>query len=473
MQSESQPKQPGHSAADTMTRLSLRREVGARHPDCGARQASRTALALARARDFFRWDRRDGPEVARATPILRWCGACCERFRHPSLLCPSLTLGRSATLSHDALTAAASLADMVTDLLVLREFYVNGLHSYFATSLSILVLAQLSFAFLFTVEHTNSRHRPHDKVVVFFCVLPVAQFVPILSYVTATFNVKRWDNFLKKYGLEREQLHRPELPTKWEQMQAKVFSHRGFILEAFTEAIPQCGLQVVAALSDSMSAIGAISILLSIGVVASKSWAVAYSPHSPTMIFNALTMVADTFCFFGTLVWLFVVPASAPWSGSFRGWMVSFFGLAIGAGAAAALSFVIFSTLDETVQRRRCHKTFWIAPGLQPLMYVLGIVPVTVVFLLLRWTLLPICLNTIGQEETEHAQYVEQLLRYIDEGTWPGPSASRRSHTERESISPRAGHAATSGGAAAGGGGGGSGSIRTWGPWQEHARHTP
>ena len=108
--------------------------------------------------------------------------------------------------------------------------------------------------------------------------------MPILSYVTATFKVQRWDRFLKRYGLERDDIARPEHPTRWEQMQAKVFAHRGFILEAFTEAIPQCMLQVVAALSDSMSAIGAISILLSIGVVASKSWAIAYSPHAPTMM---------------------------------------------------------------------------------------------------------------------------------------------------------------------------------------------
>ena len=58
------------------------------------------------------------------------CSSCVQAVRGAYSKCPSLS--RSATLTHDGLTAAASLADMVTDLLVLREFYEKGLTGFFA-----------------------------------------------------------------------------------------------------------------------------------------------------------------------------------------------------------------------------------------------------------------------------------------------------------------------------------------------------
>lgn len=69
---------------------------------------------------------------------------------------------RSVRASHvfDGLTAAASLADMVTDILVLVQFHRDGLTGFFASSLCTLGLAQLSFAFLFTMEHTKRRWHP-------------------------------------------------------------------------------------------------------------------------------------------------------------------------------------------------------------------------------------------------------------------------------------------------------------------------
>jgi hypothetical protein len=230
-----------------MSRLSLRRR---RHED--------------RSIDFRGWRAR-GRDLLGQRFGSHWLAVGTNAFSN-------LDIRRTASLAHDALTAAASLADMVTDVLVLREFYANGLTGFFAASTTILALAQCSFAFLFTAEYTHGR-TPLMKVLVFLCVLPFAQLVPIVTYVTATFSVRRWDRCLKRYGLEREQISRPINPTRYELVEAKVFAHRGFILEAFSEAIPQCALQVVAAMSDGMSVTGAVSILLSIAVVASKSWA--------------------------------------------------------------------------------------------------------------------------------------------------------------------------------------------------------
>ena len=55
----------------------------------------------------------------------------------------------------DALTATASVADMVTDIAVLVSFYRDGLTGFFVASLCTLLLAQCSFACLFCSEHTK------------------------------------------------------------------------------------------------------------------------------------------------------------------------------------------------------------------------------------------------------------------------------------------------------------------------------
>ena len=51
----------------------------------------------------------------------------------------------------DVLTAVASLADQITDVLVLIQFSNDGLTGFFTASLCALVLAQLGFALLFTL----------------------------------------------------------------------------------------------------------------------------------------------------------------------------------------------------------------------------------------------------------------------------------------------------------------------------------
>ena len=48
------------------------------------------------------------------------------------------------------------------------------------------------------------------------------------------------------------------------------------------------------------------SILMSITVVASKGYLVAYSIHRPSFAFNYLTITADSFNLFASATWLFV-----------------------------------------------------------------------------------------------------------------------------------------------------------------------
>ena len=251
-------------------------------------------------------------------------------------------------------------------------------------------------------------------------MLPFGQLVPVLAYLTSTFEVPRLRRMMKRCGLEAGRTPDVGLTTRLEEVEAKVKAHRGFFLEAFAEAIPQCAVQVVAGLSGHMNALGIVSVLLSIGVIASKSWVVAYSPHAPTMAFNALCIVADVLAFFGSLSWLFAdLPPIADLHESLRGWFLILLALGAGTGALTAALGCAFMALDETLHRRRRNKSNEeVHPGLMPIVYALCMVPVTVVYLMCRWTLLPLSLGSLGvaepEREKDHRDFVQRLLAYVE-----------------------------------------------------------
>ena len=92
--------------------------------------------------------------------------------------------------------------------------------------------------------------------------------------------------------------------TLWTALKAKTQAHSGFLAEALVEAVPQAVLQTSAALlSGHLSALNLASILLSIGVIASKGWVVSYSLHRTTLAFNTLCVAADVLSLFAGVCW--------------------------------------------------------------------------------------------------------------------------------------------------------------------------
>jgi len=346
----------------------------------------------------------------------------------------------------DALTVVASAADQITDLLVLYQFYVDGLDTFFILSLCIILLAQLTFAFTFTIERAEVRGdtwRAHRRrIVIFVCVFPLAHLVPILAYLTSTFELPRLQRLLKRFGVGGESEPRPPGTTSWEKVKNKMHAHRGFLLEAFAEAIPQCAVQLVAALTvDHFTTLSAISIFLSISVIASKSWVVAWSPHAPTMAFNTFCIVADIVGFFASLAWLFAIdplPAVHEMHQSLRGWMLGVVSLTAVSGALALGLFslgVLFdelrfqTSLSARARGPRRHwpkKVLWAPPAMVPFLYALVLVPIAVIYLLARWTLLALFCGTMGQQEKEklHRGSVDKMLTYIEQGTSLSPRRS-------------------------------------------------
>ena len=100
---------------------------------------------------------------------------------------------------HDVVTIAASVVDVVADILVTIEFYNGGpaSHHFFLASCGIFIAAQvvgspctalpvtllqLCYAFLFVYTHAQHRGAP-ARVLTFLLVLPLAQLVPIFTWI--------------------------------------------------------------------------------------------------------------------------------------------------------------------------------------------------------------------------------------------------------------------------------------------------
>eukprot|EP00322_Chrysochromulina_rotalis_P009160 CAMPEP_0115864330 /NCGR_PEP_ID=MMETSP0287-20121206/19146_1 /TAXON_ID=412157 /ORGANISM="Chrysochromulina rotalis, Strain UIO044" /LENGTH=867 /DNA_ID=CAMNT_0003318799 /DNA_START=26 /DNA_END=2629 /DNA_ORIENTATION=- len=358
---------------------------------------------------------------------------CCQSHTSVAAICAGC---------FDALTVLASAADMVTDILVLINFWLDGQMGFATASLCIILLAQITFAVIFTIERTDisnmratSWQALQKRVIVFMCVFPFAQLFPILAYVTSTFDVHRLQHFLTSLGVGGSSTPRPEPNSEWERVKNKIHAHRGFLLEAFAEAIPQCALQLIAALTvGHFSTLSALSIFLSILVIASKSWVVAYSPHVPTMVFNALCIVADIIGFFAILAWLFAeaeLPRADVMHTSLRDYLFGTILVTLLCGAACLASFTLGMFLDELRfqseqaekwrregSRPRERKTVWLPPALLPLFLFLGLVPVGMVYLLARWTVVALACGTLGQEDKVkvHREAVGKLMAYIERG---------------------------------------------------------
>ena len=152
--------------------------------------------------------------------------SCCGSFQSCCRSCCRYRMMPTASGILDAVTVIFSAADMVTDVLVLVQFYLDGQRTFYIMSLCVILLAQITFALTFTVERSEARgdtwkaHR--RRMTVFVCVFPVAQLVPILAYCTSTFDLPRLQALLKRFGVGGESEPRPPGTTGWERVKNKV-----------------------------------------------------------------------------------------------------------------------------------------------------------------------------------------------------------------------------------------------------------
>ena len=86
-------------------------------------------------------------------------------------------------VTYDILTILISIADIVTDVIVLISFYNKERTAFFAISLVILIIAQICYSVLFIW-----RYKPQisdcSVILLFFALLPFGTIVSFLVYFT-------------------------------------------------------------------------------------------------------------------------------------------------------------------------------------------------------------------------------------------------------------------------------------------------
>lgn len=86
-------------------------------------------------------------------------------------------------LTYDILTIFISIADIVTDVIVLISFYNKERTAFFAISLVILIIAQLCYAVLFIWRY-KPRMSDSKIIFLFLALLPFGTIVSFLVYFT-------------------------------------------------------------------------------------------------------------------------------------------------------------------------------------------------------------------------------------------------------------------------------------------------
>lgn len=230
----------------------------------------------------------------------------------------SLCSQRRAELAFDVLTAAVSFADIVTDVFVAREFHLEEHHGFFMCSVALLMVAQFSYAFMFTGTFAPS-HSPIGQFCVFALALPFGQLVPMFTWVESlrTAAVTR---FVRRLGLkpscdaETESQSAADADELWSAIQSKYRSHAGFLLEAIVEAVPQGLLQTVfIVVYGKLTPLTALSLSFSLVVLCSKGWIFSYSLHRTTFVLNSLCIAIDIVGLFATVCWLASPATASEW----------------------------------------------------------------------------------------------------------------------------------------------------------------
>jgi hypothetical protein len=208
----------------------------------------------------------------------------------------------------EGFTVTVSVVDVVTDFLVLIEMHDREYWGCFVTSLIIFLLAHVSYAMMFVCMYANKKDLL-CQVAVFVAVLPLAQVVPLFTWLEA-FKCRPVNRLLDLLGLEARkplELETDQLLTTKGLLEEQLYSHIGFIIEAFVEAIPQAILTTVfIVISSDHSTVAIISVATSIITIASKTYMLGFALDGLTVLASTFLMVSDCFGLFATVTLLAV-----------------------------------------------------------------------------------------------------------------------------------------------------------------------
>ena len=146
-------------------------------------------------------------------------------------------------LCYDIIAQSISVLDVTTDIWVCVKFYLDGRQTFFAISLTILLLALVSYTAAFVTIFDGS-YRFRDRVTLFIVTLPLSPLLPFAFYYG-----DRAESFFNKLfecmrlgGSVRIRANQDTSTTsrasKFKQFfEKKIEKHFGFILESLVEGI--------------------------------------------------------------------------------------------------------------------------------------------------------------------------------------------------------------------------------------------
>eukprot|EP01084_Bolivina_argentea_P259958 438851_1 len=198
--------------------------------------------------------------------------------------CSDIFASRTFSITYDIFTATISVLDVITDIVIMAEFYIYGRMPFFYSSLAIIIIAQLAYCIAFWWKYADI-YSFCNSLCIFMVTLPFAPVLSFVFYFTAD-PLSRLSVFLentfRKYDLEinsgyvintnKNSERDKKLAAFREWTQSKLYKHLGFIIEALIESFPQAILQLIAIVYyNEYNAISIFSILLSMISVSSKS----------------------------------------------------------------------------------------------------------------------------------------------------------------------------------------------------------
>ena len=215
---------------------------------------------------------------------------------------------------YDIIAGIISIADILTDIMVLIYYFNNDQLTFFWISMIIIIMAQLSYVLVFILRYHLG---DDDGVQVCFWLFVLLPISPFLSFIFCSLDLQcfkdrylQGNNYMYHICCLRIREHkvdeRQSLMKRW--MTTKLSKHVGFLLEAVMEAFPQSILQLTAlVVNQDYNTLAIISILLSILSIASKSLILAagISINIKTLIFTWICVITDFIGLFFVISWIF------------------------------------------------------------------------------------------------------------------------------------------------------------------------
>eukprot|EP00316_Scyphosphaera_apsteinii_P004526 CAMPEP_0119305526 /NCGR_PEP_ID=MMETSP1333-20130426/6509_1 /TAXON_ID=418940 /ORGANISM="Scyphosphaera apsteinii, Strain RCC1455" /LENGTH=480 /DNA_ID=CAMNT_0007308641 /DNA_START=55 /DNA_END=1494 /DNA_ORIENTATION=+ len=302
-------------------------------------------------------------------------------------------------------------------------------------------MAQTSYSLLFVV--TFGRHLSNRmKALVFFLAFPFAQIVPIFTLLESL-RMPVLVRLLNRCGLRPSEYVEPassQSDSLWTLLQRKYHAHAGFLLEALVEAIPQCSLQLAALVfgtlhdgAPGITPIAVWSIFMSLAVICSKGWLVAYSLHRPSFAFNCLCVAADVTCLFASIAWLTLQLAAGQTSAAASAAWLWCWLLASGVviGVVGGFAATLFSISDDHLKARHpVHTGYTVSSILfelyivRLLCWILSVLPCIVLLATVHLALLPtVAFKSLSSEHARHHTFFTALFNFVSEGVVASESA--------------------------------------------------